>query len=67
LSWEELSTLLDGCFTILNRYSSLYRASTYSRQVVGHDDYKSLLDFIKLGLQKREEEIEKQLQKLKKR
>jgi hypothetical protein len=67
LSEEELSTLLDECFRILNQYSSLYRASTYSRKVIGNDDYKSLLKFIKLGLHKRREDIDKELQELRKK
>lgn len=58
LSQQEIETLLDECFTIFNRYSSLYRASTWSRKVVGHDDYQSLLETIKLGLQKWDEDIE---------
>ena len=62
LSEQELSTLLDECFRILNQYSSLYRASSYSRKVIGHDDYKSLLNFIKLGLQKWDEDIDKEIQ-----
>lgn len=65
LSEQELETLLDESFSIFNRYSSLYRASTWSRKVVGHDDYKSLLKFIRLGLQKWEEDIAKELQELK--
>lgn len=58
LSHQEIETLLDGCFTISNRYSSLYRASTWSRKVVGHDDYQSLLETLKMSLQKLDEEIE---------
>ena len=64
LSQQEIETLLDECFTIFNRYSNLYRASTWSRKVVGHDDYQSLLETLKLGLQKWDEEdedIEKKL------
>lgn len=64
VSYEELEALLDGCFEIFNRYSSLYRASMWSRQVIGHDDYKSLLNFIRLGLNKWDEDIEKELQEL---
>lgn len=52
ISYAELEALLDGCFEIFNRYLSLYRASTWSRQVIGRDDYKNLLDFIRLGLNK---------------
>lgn len=56
LSEEELKTLLDESFSIFNRYSSLYQALTWSRQIVGHDDYKSLLQFVKLGLLKWDED-----------
>ena len=56
LTQQEIETLLNESFTIFNRYSSLYRASTWSRTVVGHDDYKSLLKFLKLGLQKWDED-----------
>lgn len=64
LSQKEIETLLDECLTIFNRYSSLYRASTSSRKVIGHDDYKSLLKFITLGLQKWDENINKEYQEL---
>jgi hypothetical protein len=53
---QKIETLLDRSFEIFNRYSSLYRNSTNSRQIVGHDDYKSLLELVRLGLQKRDEE-----------
>jgi AbiU2 len=58
LSWSEIEDLLDKGFEIYNRYSSLYRASTYSRQIMGHDDYKSLLKFANLGLDKYKHDIE---------
>lgn len=67
LSQQEIETLLNESFTIFNRYSSLYRASTWSRTVVGHDDYKSLLKFLNLGLQKWDEDIKKELQELKRK
>lgn len=63
---KRIETLLDESFSIFNRYSSLYRASTYSKKVVGHDDFKSLLKFLNLGLQKWDEDIENQYKKLKK-
>lgn len=62
LSLGEIESLLDECFIVLNRYSSLYRASTYSRKVIGHDDYKSLLKFVEMGLQKWDEDIHKEIQ-----
>jgi len=67
LTQQEIETLLDECFTIFNRYSSLYRAATWSRKVVGHDDYQSLLKFVKLGLQKWDEDIAKELQELRRK
>lgn len=60
LSDPETVQLLDRSFEIFNRYSSLYRASTHSRQIIGHDDYKSLLKFLNLGLKKWDEDIEKE-------
>lgn len=67
LSQEEIEELLDKSFEIFNRYSSLYRASTWSRKVIGHDDYKSTLKFIRLGLQKWDEDLEKELEEIKRR
>ena len=67
LSEQELKTLLDESFSIANRYSSLYQASTWSRKIVGQDDYKSLLKFIKLGLQKWDEDNAKQLEEMKRK
>jgi hypothetical protein len=40
---EDLETLLDRAHEIVNRYSNLFAASTYSRQMIGHDDYKFIL------------------------
>lgn len=63
LTSKDVTELLDKCFEIYNRYSSLYRASTASRQVIGADDYKSVLKFMRLGLQKYEEDIENEVVK----
>jgi hypothetical protein len=49
-------TLSNESFSIFNKYSNLYSASRYSRKVVGHDDFKSLLKFVNLGLEKWDEE-----------
>ena len=67
LSQPEMEQLLDRSFEIFNRYSSLYRASTWSRQIIGHDDYKSLLEFLSLGLKKWDEDLEKEREELMKR
>lgn len=67
LGREEIESLLDESFVIFNRYNSLYSASTYSRKVVGHDDYKSLLKFMNLGLQKWDEDIANQIEEIKRK
>jgi hypothetical protein len=61
LSIEEFEALLGHALRIFNKYSSLYRASTHSSNLIGRDDYKNLLKFAELGLQKWDEDIEKQM------
>jgi hypothetical protein len=57
LSESEIETLLDKSFNILNRYLNLYSASTWSRKAIGHNDYLSLLKFLRIGLEKYTEDI----------
>jgi hypothetical protein len=52
LSQSDIEELLNKSLEIYNRYSKLYRASSSSRYIMGHDDYKSLFKFAKLGLDK---------------
>ena len=56
LTQEEIKILLNECHAIFNRYSILYRASAWSKRCPGHSDYKSLLKFLNLGLQKWDED-----------
>jgi hypothetical protein len=58
---EEIEILLDQCFSMLNKYMNMYKAASWSRQVVGHDDYLSLFRFMRLGLEKYEYDIEKEI------
>ena len=60
----EMDNLLEECFRILNRYTSLYNASSWSRQIVGHDDFHSLLKFIRRGIASYDTEIQAQLKSL---
>jgi hypothetical protein len=64
ISKEEIEQLLDQCFSISNKYMSLYKASTWSRQIIGHDDYLSLFQFLRIGLEKRESDIQHELNSL---
>ena len=67
LSASEIQILLDTGFSILNRYSYLYKASSWSRKIIGHDDYNSLLKFLNLGLEKWDDERNKELEEIKRR
>jgi len=60
LSDSEIEKLLEQSIDIFNKHCSLYKATTHSSGIIGHDDYKHLLKFIGLGLQKWDEDIEKQ-------
>jgi hypothetical protein len=50
ITYNEISVLLNRATTILNKYSYLFRASTYSTQAIGHDDYLQVLNAIKYHL-----------------
>lgn len=50
ITYNDISELLNRATTILNKYSALFRASTYSTQAIGHDDYLYVLDAIKFQL-----------------
>ena len=40
ISVEVFEALLNRAHEIINRYSSLFTAATYSRKMIGHDDYR---------------------------
>lgn len=54
---DEISNLLTRATTILNRYSGLFRASTYSTHIVGADDYLYILKTIKEKIDKHKRNI----------
>ena len=60
----EMEQLLEHSLAIFNKYSSFYKASTRSTQllILGQDDYKDLLKFIGLGLKKWDEETSTAIQ-----
>ncbi len=61
---DEVSELVSRATSILNRYSSLFRASSYSTQIVGHDDYKYVLKAVHEKLRKHREEIDAEIARL---
>jgi hypothetical protein len=67
LSQEEIDDLLDKALSIINKYSSLFRASSWSRNMVGQDDYKECLSLIRDAVIKCELDIENEFQQFKTR
>lgn len=65
-SKNDVSDLLERGVSILNHYSGLFRAVSHSTQIVGHDDYKHVLSYIRAGLKYREEQIEAEIRKYQK-
>jgi len=61
----EVDQLLKEAIRILNRYSILFQASSYSTQIIGHDDYRHVLKSIRSALLRHEEEIAHELEHLK--
>jgi hypothetical protein len=47
LSLNNIEQLLKEGMVILNRYSNLFHATTYSTKIVSHDDYRNVLDAIR--------------------
>ena len=46
LTFDDIRTLLERAKTIVNRYSYLFAASTYSTKVIGHDDFEYIFKCI---------------------
>lgn len=61
ISKEEIELLLDKCFSIFNKYLRLYKATTWSRQIIGHDDYQSLFKFLRIGLENFQADIQREI------
>lgn len=64
LTKEEISQLVNRATSIVNRYSRLFRASTYSPQILGHDDYLYVLNSIKEKIQRQTEETQAHIARL---
>lgn len=62
LAWEDIERLLKEGMYILNRYSSLFHANRYSTQIVGHDDYRNVLEAVRNVLRQYEEERAREME-----
>jgi hypothetical protein len=57
LTKGEVDELLDRAHAIVNRYTYLYFSTTYSRQLVGEDDYRNVFEALRWDLDRRDREI----------
>jgi hypothetical protein len=60
-SESDINILLNNSLEIFNRYSKLFLSSSSSTHIIDHYDYKSIFKFMRLGLEKWEEDIEKEV------
>ncbi len=52
LTLEDFETLLKRAIIILNTYSQLFEASSYSTKVIGADDFRYIFDCVNSALEK---------------
>jgi hypothetical protein len=57
LSWEEVEHALELAINLLNRYCSIFKAASHSTQIVGHDDYRHILEAVRRRLQACDEDF----------
>lgn len=63
LEFDEIQTLLERANAVLNRYSQLFQAVTFSVSMVGADDYKYVLNSIRDSVLESKRKFEKELAK----
>ena len=63
IKYKEIGSLLKDGMSILNRYASLFRAQSFSTQMVGHDDYLHVLNCVKSYLDNLKAEREAEYQR----
>ena len=54
---EDFEVLLDRAHDIVNRYSNLFIATTYSRQMLGHDDYQYIVSCVDEAARRSRDEV----------
>jgi hypothetical protein len=60
---SEIDELLEICMKLMNKYMALFKATSWSNVIVGHDDYTGLINFFNIGLKKYQEDIQKEFLK----
>ena len=65
LTEKGVEELLVNAMRVLNRYNTLFRASSYSTQMIGHDDYRYVLKTIAEHVERQRAEMQRTIEKLK--
>jgi len=60
LTRDDVFELVDRAFTIFNRYLTAFEGASYSRMVIGEDAHPFLFEMLRLGLQKFNEDMDRQ-------
>lgn len=55
LNLVEVEQLLEGAFEIFNTYNEAFRETFLSRQIVGHDDFRFILEAVRHSLDRIQE------------
>ena len=56
LTWNLIEKLIARAFDIFNRYCLLFNATSYTTMLIGENDYKGLLELVRLGVKKLRED-----------
>lgn len=67
LTYGDVEALLDRAIGLLNKYSRLFAANTFSTQIVGHDDYRYIIESVDAAVRRSREQRAIELEKLSKR
>ncbi len=62
---DEIDEILNFAFDTINSYNYLFKATTWSKTIIGHDDFKGLINFFNIGFEKYKEDIENEIAKYK--
>lgn len=64
LTYDEIGLLVDRATTIVNRYSVLFKRTSWSTVIVGHDDFMTVLKALRTDLERRKAEIAAEIELL---
>jgi len=61
LTFSEVDVLIGRAAAILNRYSVLFKRTSWTTVISGHDDFQAILEALRYDLQRRHAEIDEDL------